>query len=176
MRSFAKHIITQAAVRAAGIEAAQVMDKPARENITLPEKRIQLEYLQETLVRKFKRVARFKSRANPETHRTVRSRIYEATLTVRAEVKSNDEAWLESFARRFLVELPRKAADPDNNLVTIAATRAVRGGFQSRTVDVFKRRSNALYISFKGMVCKDRDVPLIRDINFKDPVNYEEKQ
>ena len=173
MRSFAKDIVTRAAV-AAGIDQAAVMDKPKKESIALPEKRIQLEYLSQTLKKSFKRVARVASTENSETHRTIRSRIYETDLTVRAAIKSNDEAWLETFVNTFLVELPHKVATPENNLVTVEATRAVRGGFGTRTVEVFKKRSNALHITFKGMICKDKDVPLITDVNIKDGTEYQE--
>jgi hypothetical protein len=173
MRSFAKDIITQAAV-AAGLDQVAVMDKPDKETILLPEKRIQLEYLPQGLERSFKRVARATSTESPESHRTIRARIYKTDLTVRAEIKSNDETWLETFVNTFLVELPHKVATPENDLVTVEATRAVRGGFGKRTVEVFKKRSNALHITFKGMICKDREVPLITDVNIKDGTEYQE--
>jgi len=173
MRSFAKDIITQAAV-AAGLDQAAVMDKPDKETILLPEKRIQLEYLPQGLERSFKRVARATTPKKEKTHRTIRARIYKTDLTVRAEIKSNDEDWLETFVNTFLVELPHKVATPENDLVTVEATRAVRGGFGKRTVEVFKKRSNALHITFKGMICKDREVPLITDVNIKDGTEYQE--
>jgi len=173
MRSFVKDIITQAAV-IAGLDEACVMDKPNKETVMLPEKRIQLEYLSQSLERKFKRVARAASTQSPNTHRTIRARIYKTDLIVRAEVKSNDEAWLETFVNTFLVELPHKVATPENDLVIVEATRAVRGGFGKRTVEVFKKRSNALHITFKGMICKDREVPLITDVNIKDGTEYQE--
>jgi hypothetical protein len=172
MRSFAKNIITQAAVTA-GLDSVAVMDKPKKETVMLPEKRVQLEYLSQGLERSFKRVVRSTSTESPETHRTIRARIYKTDLIVRAEVKSNDEAWLETFVNKLLVELPHKVAGSENDLIIIEATRAVRGGFGTRTVEVFKKRSNALHITFKGMICKDNEVPLITDVNIKDGTEYQ---
>lgn len=173
MRSFAKQIITQAAVNA-GLDETAVMEKPDKETILLPEKRIQLDYLDQGLERNFKRVARTQSTDNPGTHRVIRSRLYKTDLIARADVKSNDEDWLETFVNKFLVELPHKVATPENDLVTVWATRAVRGGFGKRTVEVFKKRSNALHITFKGMICKNEEVPLITDVNIKDGIQYQE--
>lgn len=87
---------------------------------------------------------------------------------------SDDEDWLENFIKAFLLALPSKVADADNNLVTIRASRAVRKGFETKMVEVFKRRSNAIYINFVGMLCSDEDVPLITDVNIKDGVDYKE--
>lgn len=173
MRSFAKEIITAAAVRA-GLDEAAVMDKPDKESITLPEKRIQLEYLDQPFRRSFRKLARRPSSTAPDRYRTIRNRLYRTTLTVRAEVKSNDEIWLETFVEALLLELPRKTATPDNDLVVISAARAVRGGFGTRAVEVFKKRSNALHITFDGMICKDSDVPLITDVNLTDNMTYKE--
>jgi hypothetical protein len=169
MIAFAREIITQAAV-AAGLDETAVMDKPEKETVLLPEKRIQLDFLEQPLERKFKRIARRQSSDNPDTHRVIRSRLYKTNLTVRTEIKSNDEDWLETFIKQFLVELPRKAATEDNDLVVIEATRAVWSGFRQRTVEVFKKRSNTLHICFKGMICKDEEIPLIMDVNIKDGV------
>ena len=173
MRSFAKDIITQTAVTA-GLAETSVMDKPDKETILLPEKRIQLEYLDQTFERAFKRVARMASLENPDTHRTIRAMVYKTDLIVRAEIKSNDENWLEEFVGKFLLALPYKTAAPDNNLVAIRVSRAIRGGFGKRTVEVFKKRSNALHIIFAGMICQDTERALITDVNIKDGTKYNE--
>lgn len=174
MRSFIKQVIIDTAVRA-GISRDAVMDQPEKENITLPGKRLQLEYMSQGLDYSPAMVARGASTNNPATHRTLRKRLYKTDFLVRAEVKSDDETWLEGFVLKFLAELPRKIADPDNNLVVIEANKAVRKGFGARTVEVFKKRSNALHIRFKGIICKDRDVPLIPDVNIKDNTTYKEQ-
>ncbi|NDY73982.1 hypothetical protein DO021_19625 [Desulfobacter hydrogenophilus] len=165
MRTFAKTVITEAAVRA-GLPETAVMDQPDRETLLLPEKRLQLGYLTQLFARKPRRIARMASTENPGTYRTLREAVYETTLTIRADVRSDDEAWLESFVGSLLMELPYKIANADNNLVRVQAVRAVRGGFASKTVEVFTKRANALHITFTGLVCRDSEVPLIKEVNF----------
>jgi hypothetical protein len=174
MRSFAVNQIKSAAVLA-GLDSDKVIDKPDRTSLTDPVPRIELEYLAEALTRQKRRISKFAHPDSPDKYRRVRSQYYREELTIRATVWSDDEAWLETFVKAFLLALPGKVADDDNNLVTIAASRAVRGGFESKTVEVFKKRSNALHISFVGLLCDDQDVPLITDVNLKDGVDYKEQ-
>jgi hypothetical protein len=169
MRSFAKQTIITAAV-AAGLPEAAVMDKPDKETILLPAKRIQLEYLPETLARRFRRIKRSASIDNPDTHRTLRARLYETVLTVRADIRGDDETWLAAFAKDLLLQLPRKTANDTGDLVEIEAFKAERGGFGTRMVEAFIKRSVALHINFTGMVCADEEVPLITDVNLVDGV------
>lgn len=165
MRAFAKTIITEAAVRA-GLPGTAVMDRPDKETVLLPARRLQLEYLSQTFARKPRRVSRSASIIHPGTHRTLRSQVYETTLTVRAEVKSDDEAWMEAFVADLLMELPYKTANAAGDLVRVTVVRSVRGGFGTRTVEVFTRRSNALHIAFSGRMCRDAEVPLIKEVHF----------
>jgi hypothetical protein len=170
MRAFAKQTITTAAV-AAGLAETAVMDKPDKETILLPEKRIQLEYMPETLARRFRRIKRSTSIDNPETHRTLRSRLYETVLAVRVDIRGDNEAWLAAFFKDLLLQLPRKVANDDGDLVKIEAFKAERGGFGTRMVEAFVKRSVALHVNFTGMVCADEEVPLITDVNLVDGVS-----
>lgn len=175
MRDFAKQLITTAAV-AAGLAEAAVMDKPNKENITLPDKRLQIEYLSEALVRKPKHIARSDGPADAECPcRIIREQVYETELSVAAEVKSDDENWLAEFVPAFLLALPGKTSNDNGDLVRIEAFKAVRGGFGTRTVEVFTRRSNVLHLRFTGMICRDRTVALIADVNVKDNITYKEE-
>ncbi|MFH2064983.1 MAG: hypothetical protein ABIK15_07290 [Pseudomonadota bacterium] len=179
MRAFARQIITAAAVTA-GMDADSIMDKPDKQNLLLPTPRMELEYMPEDYKRTFRKIVKFndpppapedpEDPEEPVTQRVIRSRIYENTLTVRAEVRTDDEAWLEAFVKDFILDMPHKTADSDNNLVTIKTVRAVRGGFGSKLVEVFKKRSNAIHITFTGMLCRDDLIPLIRDVNIIDGV------
>jgi len=171
MRALAKQIITDAAV-SSGMALKSVMEKPAKQSIILPMPRLELEYMLEELERSYRRIAKFESAANPTTHRTVRSRIYKRELTVRATIRSDNEGWLAQFTNDFIVSLPVRTADSNNNLVTVVATRAVRGGFGYRMAEAFIKRSNAVHIVFSAMITKDEDIPLIRDVNLKDNVDY----
>ena len=166
MREFAKQVITQTA-GTLGLSADSVMNAPDKQSLLLPTPRIELEYMTEDLTRSFKRVARFPTPSQEVTHRSVRKRIYKCALTVRAVVRSDDEDWLAGFVKSLLVELPVKVADDDNNLVTIKANKAVRGGFEKKMVEVFKKRSNTLHIVFSGMICRDDSLPVIREVDVR---------
>ncbi len=167
MRTLAKKIISDAAVDA-GMTVDAVMLNTTVKEILLPKPRLVFEYLSETLKDMPKNVAKF----GGGTHRTIRKLRYLTKLQVRAEIVSEDEDWLELFVKKFLLSLPRKTVDEKNNLIVVKADRAVRGGFQSRMVEVFKRRSNALIITFTGMICEDAEVPLIRDVNVRDGITH----
>lgn len=173
MRTLAESVITAAAV-AAGFTVEAVMDKPERENAALlPARRVQFDFLPATLQRSPRRVAKFASVANPDTHRTVRTRVYQRSMLVRVELVSDDEAWLETANLAFLSALPGSIADADGNLVTVRANKAELSGFGSKTVEVFKRRGCIIHMEFTGMVCRDREVPLIRDVNLVDNLSAE---
>jgi hypothetical protein len=172
VKALAESILTAAAV-SAGIAEASVIHAPEKDSITLPMPRLEISFMPEDLKRSFKRILKTASTENPDTHRTIRSRLYSRTLTVRAEVKSEDAAWVETFAAAFIAALPGKTSDDAGNLVTVAVNRAVRGGLEYRLVEVFKKVSNAMYLTFTGMICRDDDIPLIREVSFAD-VNYKE--
>lgn len=169
MRAFAKEIITAAAVTA-GMDADGVMDKPDKQTILLPTPRLELEYMPEDYKRSFRKISKLPDPDNPDALRLIRSQVYQHTLTVRAEVRTDDEIWLETFVREFILAMPHKTADSSNNLVVIRTVRAVRGGFESKLVEVFKKRSNALHIEFTGMLCREDQLPMIRDVNIIDGV------
>ena len=139
------------------------MDRPEKQSLILPSKRVEVEYLAETYTRASGRVAQFKT----PTQQITRKQLYKCDLVVRMTVQSDDENWLAGFVKDFLINLPSKIADQDDNLVTVRANKAIRSGFESKTVEVFKKRSNALHIIFTGMICRDETQPLIREIDLR---------
>lgn len=171
MRALAKTILTTAAT-ASGMNADSVMDEPEKQTILLPVPRLELQYLTEDIRRDYQRILTYPHPETPETHRVGRFRLYTGELLVRAVARSDDENILSSFVREFIVNVPRKIADDAGNLVTIEINKAVRGGFGSRTVEVFKKRSNAVYIHFEGMICKDVEEVLITEVDVKSGVTF----
>lgn len=172
MKDFVKSVITTAATTA-GMAPEAVIDKPKKEGVGLPARRIQIDYsLPEGLKRSFRRVARLPSTGNPGTHRVIRSQVYKRDFPVRVDIRSDDELWLAGFVELFLVALPGKVADPNNNLVTIEAHKAVRGGFETKIVEVFKKKSMVLHINFKGMICRDEEIPLIKKVDLVSGASY----
>ena len=169
MRTLAKQIITTAAI-AAGMPAASIMDKPAQQSALLPMPRLEIEMMPQDIKRRPRHFARLLG-INPATHVTHRWRTHDFSLQVRAEIRADNEAWLEQFFKDFIVGLPGKIADAGGNLVTVRPYRAERGGFESKLVEVFVKRSIPVWITFAGGLYRDDQVPLITDINIKDGVS-----
>lgn len=154
---------------AAGIAEAAVLRKSERESLPLlPPVRLQIEVLDGQLDRKPRRVAKFASPTQPETHRVVRSRVYAETLVLRAELAAEIEAEVESLARTFLLALPRCLADAQGNVVRVRAQRATRGGYAARMVEAMPTRTVSVHVAFVGMVTRDEEIPLILDVNLVD--------
>lgn len=173
MKALAQSIISTAA-QSTGMAADSVMIAPDKQTILLPTPRLEISWMPETLKRSFRRLSAATYDATPE-YRTLRSRIFTREMSVRAEIRSDDDDYIESFMAAFLVALPHKTSDGDGNLVTVTAARAVRSGFETKTVEVFRKVSNAIYLTFTGMLFRDDQLPLIRDINIVDGVTYEEQ-
>lgn len=173
VRSLAEQIIREAAV-AAGLPAERVDRKPEKEDKLAPSPRLEIEFLPEGLARDHDKIARFPSVTRPGTHETIRERIYSRRLEVRAEVHAEDEEWLEAFVPAFLLALPARTADADNNLVRVEAFRATLGGFDKKRVEVFRKRMAALHIRISGMLCRDEELPLVRELNIKDGLTVQE--
>lgn len=169
MRTLAKQIISTAAI-AAGMPVASIMDKPSQQSALLPMPRLEIEMMPQDIKRRPRLFALLPG-ANPATHVTHRWRTHDFSLQVRAEIRADNEAWLEQFFKDFIVGLPGKIADAGGNLVTVRPYRAERGGFESKLVEVFVKRSIPVWITFAGGLYRDDQVPLITDINIKDGVS-----
>lgn len=165
MKAIADSIIRNTA-NSLGIN--HVLDKPDKSDITMPVPRIELTWLPEELKRSFRRISRLKQKADEVT---IRSRVYQRSLRIRAEVVSDNEEWLESFVPGFLATLPGKAEDENGNLVTVRAVKAERQGYGTKMVEVFKRRTASIHIIVSGMVCNDQNIPLITDVNIVNGTN-----
>lgn len=166
MKAIADSIIRNTAI-SLGIN--HVLDKPDKSDITMPVPRIELTWLPEELKRSFRRISRLKQPNVPEV--TIRSRVYQRSLRIRAEVVSDNEEWLEAFVPGFLAALPGKAEDENGNLVTVRAVKAERQGYGTKMVEVFKRRTASIHIIVSGMVCDDQNIPLITDVNIVNGTN-----
>lgn len=167
MRAIAKQIISAAAIDA-GMPAEKIMDKPDRQTAILPMPRLEIEMMPQTIDRRPRRFARLPG--EEPTHITHRWRTHVLSLQVRAEIRADDPEWIEQFFKDFITALPGKAADSAGNLVEIKPNRAERGGFESKQVEVFVKRSIPVWITFEGGVYRDKQVPLITDVTFKDGV------
>ncbi len=175
MRSLAESIITTAAV-AAGVPEANVMDEPDKQrSAILPKPRLEIGWLPEELVRDRRRLARLPRPADKAADTECRMRwvVYRRTLRGRLTLRTEDGDSLETMSRAFLLALPKQVADEDNNLVTITAAKAVRGGFNTYMVEPLPERSCAIHVAFGGYLCRDESIPWIKSITFNDPVPFE---
>lgn len=171
MRSFAESIILQAA-EAAGLPAASVLAEPDKQSILLPKPRLEIAWLPEELVRAPRRLARLARPATPAADTDCRMRwvVYAVTLRGRLTLRTEDGDSLDALVRGVLLALPGRTADPDGNLVTVTASKTVRGGFLSRLVEPLPERSSALHVAFAGFLCRDVSQPWIKHVTFNDPI------
>lgn len=163
MRDTAFFIIKTAAAEV-GLPVTSVIERPWKKvgSILLPDPRMEVEWMGESLKRSGRRLA-VVAGSDPLRSRTVRRALYTAELTARCELVSDDPEWVEEAYREYVLALPRKVGDANNDLVVVTANRAVRGGFVSGLVDVGRKRSSAVYVVFRGLISRDESVPWVRD-------------
>ncbi|MBF0454953.1 MAG: hypothetical protein HQL72_09105 [Magnetococcales bacterium] len=171
MRSLAKEVITDAAV-IAGVAVDAVMDRPEGiSSILLPTPRLELETVGEELETDGALFARLQEAgAAVATHRF---RTHRVVLRVRVVLRAIGDEAMDRLYRTFVTSLPVRVADSGGNLVTVSVEKAVRGGFATKMVEVAKERSATVYITFKGGLYRDDEVPLITDVNLVDGANYQ---
>lgn len=162
MREFSEQLIKDIAVQC-GLDAALVMRKAAKPSEIDKKKRIEMEFMPENYTYSPGKIA--KGINDAKTHRRIRTRKYKAKFVTRAVVFSDDEDWLAQFVKNFIVRMPVKIADTENNLVKIRVEKATRGGFKRKMVETSIKRSSSLHITFEWMLCTDQETPLIRDVN-----------
>ena len=171
MRDFCVSIIKGAAV-ASGLPETRVIDKPDEDSLLLPKPRIELEYMPENLTRSVKKIAKFPKPGAETRYKVLRTKIYDRELTIRATVVTKTPEELEPLVLGLLTAMPHTAGDFDNNLLTVKASRAVRAGFGHQLVTGLPtdRFENALHLVFAGMICRDTEIPLIRNLHIKDGI------
>ena len=153
------------------MDRESILVLPKKQSILLPMPRIELEFLPTDIKRAPRRFARLPGE-NPATHNTHRWKTHDFKLEVRAEIRSDDEAWLESFYNDLMIALPGKTVDSDGNLVVVKPYKAERGGYLYRMVEPMVKRSIPVYISFEGGIYRDDQIPLITEVNLVDGVTY----
>ena len=163
MRQIATDTITAAAVTA-GLPKSAVMIEPDKDGITLPNKRVAIAYLTEQYTRTGRPIRKRATVGKERTHRTLTREREAVRLPVRAAIRADDEAWLKQFSRRFVAALPKRTADEYGNAVSVAVQKAEYGGFTTKKVEVFKKRSKVFHIMFTGMTTTENEIPLITSV------------
>jgi hypothetical protein len=162
MRETARQIIIET-LTACGLNEASIILKPEKDSILLPSPRAEIEYQEEDIKRKFKKLSVSRS----ETEETIKVQIYSCELLVSLAIKSKDKQWLSDFVESFLISLKRKQSDMNGNLVIVEAEESKRNGFESAMVDVSltPKYSNTIDITFHGMITNDISTTLVRNFN-----------
>ncbi len=163
MRNFVFDQIRAAAV-AAGLAETAVVRAPKQAAPDLPERRLEIDLQSERYLERPRPIASFPTAGHEATHRTIRRAVYTVELPVVAIMRGDNEEWLDSITGLFERKLSRRVAGPDNNLVRFSIARAQWGGFNHQMVTVFKRVSRVYHITASWMICNDRDVALITDV------------
>lgn len=164
MRTLAIQTITAAAV-ACGLPVQGVyleLERADSESVFLPERRLEIQVLDEELTRQGWRVARITA----EDAAICRTRYaeYRCRLPVRVLVRGDDQTWLDAFCRAFLLALPGKTRDGAGNPVRVAASRAIRKGYTFASIRIEEKCTQALHIHFTGIIHKDVDTGFITHI------------
>jgi len=178
VRQVATEIITAAAI-AAGLPESAVMIAPDKDGITLPDKRVEIAYMAEQYTRTGRPIRKRPTLGKEKTHRTLTREKYAVRLPVRAAIRADDEAWLKDFSRRFVAALPKRSTDENGNTVTVAVGKAEYGGFTTKAVEVFKKRSKSFHITFTGMTTTETEIPLITSVtitpNYREASNEQDQ-
>jgi hypothetical protein len=154
--------ITEAA-RAAGID--EVRENPRDpESRLLPLPRVDVAWGTERITRDTGALAAFPTPGSEATHRTLRRRRFRLVQPVTVTVWAGDKAVVEELADQVLMAMPRSLPDTSGNRVAVRAERAVWGGFDTGVVDVMRRYSKAVDITFTALAARDQTGRWILDV------------
>ena len=152
MQAFATEVITRAAL-SAGLPEGRVMDIVKKDNLTIKRPRLELQFMPERYTRTGRKLAVTRTKTD-----LIRKReLYEAELTVNANVLADDRAWLEAFSVAFVAALPRGGNDSRGNWVKVRAQEATFGREPDRRVgekviEVFTRVNRLFVLTFTGRI------------------------
>lgn len=170
MQAFATEVITRAAL-AAGLPEGRVIDIVKKDNLTIKRPRVELQFLPEKYTRTGRRLAARRRLATTgdgtEKLMLCRKReLYEAELTVNANVLADDRVWLEAFSVDFAANLPRGGNDSRGNWIRVRAQQATFGRAPDKRVgetviEVFTRENRLFVLTFTGRVTAEEREALI---------------
>ena len=167
MQAFATEVITRAA-QSAGLPEGRVMDIVKKDNLTINRPRLELQFMPERYTRTGRKLAVTRTKTD-----LIRKReLYEAELTVNANVLADDRAWLEAFSVAFVAALPRGGNDSRGNWVKVRVQEATFGREPDRRVgekviEVFTRVNRLFVLTFTGRITGEEYDKLIRTIIIK---------
>ena len=155
MEKLVMETVTRAAV-AAGLPAERVMTESAKDNLTLPRPRLEVQMQPAT----YKRTGRKLGVTRTKTQHTTKRELYEVSQQVLLNVLAEDENWLSKFGFEFVVALPKGVNDARGNWVGIRVQKATPG-----KPPVFTRLNTLFLLTFTGRVTEEITHDLITKVN-----------
>lgn len=167
MEKLIMETVTQAAV-AAGLPAERVMTESAKDNLTLPRPRLEVQMQPAT----YKRTGRKLGVTRTKTQHTTKRELYEVSQQVLLNVLAEDENWLSKFGFEFVVALPKGVNDERGNWVGIRVQKATPGKPPVKRVGdaeivVFTRLNTLFLLTFTGRVTEEITHDFITKVNIK---------
>ncbi|WP_308775861.1 translation initiation factor 2 [uncultured Bilophila sp.] len=164
MEKLIMEAVTRAAV-AAGLPAERVMTESAKDNLTLPRPRVEVQMQPAT----YKRTGRKLGVTRTETRHITKRELYEVGQQVLLNVLAEDESWLSKFGFDFVMALPKGVNDERGNWVGIRVQKATPGKPPVKRVGeaeivVFTRLNTLFLLTFTGRVTEDIEHDLVTDV------------
>jgi len=158
-------VVTEAALRAGLPDAARVMNKTRKDNLTLVRPRLELQFLSE----RFTRTGRKLGIRREEAAKVRKRELYEVDLGVAAQVFAEDRDWLETFATSFAAALPRGFNDDRGNWVKVRVQEArlqrpLDNRVSDEVIQVFSRVDKLFSLSFVWRVTDEERTAWIREL------------
>lgn len=165
MHKLVFEVVEKAALEA-GLPQGRVMPQVKKDNLTIKRPRIELAFLPEI----YRRTGRTLDWKRSRTEQVRKRELYEADLTVYANVLSEDEDWLSDFSHAFVAALPKGLNDKRGNWVGIRVEKATFSRPPDKRVDetvieVFKKADKLFELKFTFRITKDEKHDLIPDFN-----------
>jgi hypothetical protein len=155
-------IITGAA-EAAGLPQDMVTDISAKDKLTLPRPRVEVDFLPDS----YSRTGRKLDVRRAQGIQTTKKELYEVRFDLTAHVYAEDPAWLEAFENDFVAAFPRGVEDQRGNWVKIRVGQATfktaptkRVGTQA--IKVFSKIDTLFLVTLTGRVTSEEEQALIK--------------
>lgn len=164
MEKLIMETVTRAAV-AAGLAAERVMTESAKDNLTLPRPRVEVQLQPAT----YKRTGRKLGVTRTKTRHITKRELYEVSQQVLLNVLAEDEKWLSKFGFDVVRALPKGLNDERGNWVNIRMQKATPGKPPVKRVGdaeivVFTRLNTLFLLTFTGRVTEEITHNLVTDV------------
>lgn len=164
MEKLIMETVTRAAV-AAGLAPERVMTESAKDNLTLPRPRVEVQLQPAT----YQRTGRKLGVTRTKTQHITKRELYEVSQQVLLNILAEDEKWLSTFGFDFVRVLPKGLNDERGNWVGIRMQKVTPGKPPVKRVGdaeivVFTRLNTLFLLMFTGRVTEEITHNLVTDV------------